>query len=212
MDGKSIDFHGSDSLIFSNVTAFLQKAAGKFLGLLLKTIKTFITMDKSNYYEKGLLDQGYPSNKPGELIVIYEDDFPMDECGCVERAIKKEDDNAVRQKTKNNKKVELWKAENIQSDIHIDRVVATLGSNTTHSEKVKFCFDYTNSFPVDEFVSINPSELKPNDAVSGLDGKNKIIIAVLDTGVDFDLIPKEYLWSTVDKDVNGGNPIYGKNF
>ena len=169
-------------------------------------------MEKSNYYEKGLPDQVYASKKPGELIVIYEDGFPTGECGCVKDAILEEDSGAAFQTTKNNGKVELWKAENIQSDIHIDRVVGTLGSNTTHAEKVKFSFNYTNSFPVDEFQRINPLDLERKNSRPSSGDENKIIIAVLDTGVDFDLIPEEYLWSIEDKDQNGGKRIYGKNF
>jgi len=95
--------------------------------------------------------------------------------------------------------VELWEFEGNPADIrtHTQKITAGVSSTNTHSET-----NFEIDFKEDQHEEINLSKFKfPS---SGNERENPILIAVLDTGVKTDFIPKEFLWEHEGR--------YGKSF
>lgn len=88
--------------------------------------------------------------------------------------------------------VELWELEgtDIEINTNIQTILSGVNSTNTHSElNIGIEFKEESSLKID----VCDYEL-PLHANSGSD-KQEILIAVLDTGVRTDLIPKEFLWN-----------------
>lgn len=95
--------------------------------------------------------------------------------------------------------VELWEFEGNSANIHThtQKITAGVSSTNTHSE-----FNFEIDFKEDAHEEIDLTKFKfPS---SGNRKSDPILIAVLDTGVKTDFIPKEYLWQHEGR--------YGKSF
>ena len=101
------------------------------------------------------------------------------------------------------KYVELWEATNIDSTVNVEGVRA--GSTSSHTVGESYSLNFFNSLPFDrEFKNgIKESVRTPLNT----DGKENIIVAVLDTGIDTKLVPGDVLWKA---NPNDGQRCYEK--
>lgn len=154
------------------------------------------------------------SCKSNEMIVLYKNRTSHKNCECLKKEIHNKFADAKIKKHSNCGKLELWEINDIQSTSHGEGMVSAMGSSKTHAD---FSLNFTNTFPCDntlprgfQWDKENLSSTKKDDT-----DKNIIIIAVLDTGVNFDLIPEQYLWQNDkvgSKDTCYENDKHGWNF
>jgi hypothetical protein len=87
--------------------------------------------------------------------------------------------------------VQLWKAKNIHTVVNTEGVRAGSGPTTTSTVGEEYSLNFFNSFPFEKNYRLGKHPLQPQN----IDGnKEKIIVAVLDTGFDTRLIDSKYLW------------------
>lgn len=86
--------------------------------------------------------------------------------------------------------VQLWKARNIHTIINTGGVRTGAGPATTAVGE-KYCLNFFNNFPVEKRDNLKEYKCVPDNLA---DKKEKIIVAVLDTGFDTNLVDKRYLW------------------
>jgi hypothetical protein len=154
--------------------------------------------------------------KKDEWIVIYKEGASGKDCNCVRENINKDISSPEVISRSSCGKIEKWKCREKNSFSQIEKMVSGIGSNTVHTElrygigegdNAYVSFNFINDLPHDKGL---PKEIKYDSKIlpdnSNGEKKDKIIIAVLDTGVNTHLIPYEYLWQ--NEKVNTGENCY----
>lgn len=91
--------------------------------------------------------------------------------------------------------VQLWRARNIHTVINTEGVKVGSGPATTTVGET-YSLNFINSFPEEEGARPGRKPYPP-DAVD--DQKEKVIVAVLDTGLDTRLVDSRYIWQAKPK-------------
>lgn len=147
-------------------------------------------------------------NQRVRLVVMFDevpssdDDKFIEEC--IHNCTSEWDDKCTHAKRirGNSSHVELWEFEGTPTSIrtHSDRILSGVSSTKTHSENFEIDFQEQ----IAEEPKLNGFTF-PAFSHNG-NGEEPLLIAVLDTGVDTSVIPREFLWH----DKESGQP--GKSF
>lgn len=137
--------------------------------------------------------------KENQLVVMYKEDASPDARKIVEGLIGAAYPNATRTVCSScDDLAELWEAPGIHALIDGHSDVRRVGSSrlvgVTDDENVVFSVNFINSFPEDSDLGEGLDE--------GLDfpqptfeSKQEVLVAILDSGVDLNLFPSQFLWN-----------------
>ncbi|MDO6431871.1 S8 family serine peptidase [Flavitalea sp. BT771] len=176
-------------------------------------------------------DVSEPIFRKNELLVLYKKPPTDAQTNLIRQTIQAQgiQITSVRKCNACDSYVELWSGQDIHTVIHGDGVSGGSGRGGTKGvgddSLATYSLNYFNKGPVDSTAALRDSMNMPNrsagkGAVSGA-GKDTIIVAVLDTGVDTaNFINGKYLWRNKDERNNGSdadrncyvNDVAGWNF
>lgn len=108
---------------------------------------------------------------------------------------------SIKCKANNRSHIELWRAPEINTLVHGDSIKVT----TSPTPKTVSALNFNIKIQDKEKITIR----KKTKSVARVTGE-PIIVAVLDTGIDLNLISEEYLW--VNEKVKDSKKSYGYNF
>lgn len=172
-----------------------------------ENVSSSITHNDATSHRKS---PGYIEN---QLIVIYKHPPTPEHSEKIKNAIQSQTPDAIleRRCSDCDSYVELWRGDSIHTTIHADGIVSGTKSNKPVGEDTLAYYsrNFTNHLPFDgtEAPKIFPiGQSEPNS-----EGKDKIVIAVIDTGVDANGIKEAYQWkikSAPDKVITGVDANY----
>jgi hypothetical protein len=162
-------------------------------------------------------DVSEPIFRKNELLVLYKKPPTDAQTNLIRQAIIAQgvQITSVRKCNACDSYVELWSGQDIHTVVHGDGVSGGSGRGGTKGvgddSLAVYSLNYFNKGPVDSTAALRDSMNRPNPTggggrvVSGA-GKDTIIVAVLDTGVDTaNFINGKYLWRNRDERSNGSD-------
>ena len=135
------------------------------------------------------------------------------------------DVDSVRKCSECKEYVELWTGDNIHSMIHAEGIIN--GTTTNRGETVGdddvayYSVNFINSIPMDTKLRLDTISFRGKVKEFSGEGKEVIIVAVLDTGIDFTrVVSPSFLWKNVNERSNRkdddkncfADDIHGWNF